>query len=411
MTMLLAGMSRPNAPRSAFKPTARPMPATNPMVEATRPTITASNSTEPRTWRWPAPMARSSASSRLRCATTIENVLKMMNEPTSSATTAKISRNVLKNERLSFRLLWLSAVMSFPLITSIFEVPGSDFERGADVADDLVLRDARTGLHVDRLELTGRAQHARRGGRRERGDGGAEQAVRAAELHDAGERVVVAPGLGDDRHRGAHLVAGVVGAPLVDDDLVGSPGTPALHDVDRAQVTVVDEAETERRRALAVAAERVALLVDDDRQSLHRPVGRGHAVGAAHRREQVGPDRAPALVAEALTAELLFGPHDRVGVLVDVVEEPVERVGDGRGEHERARHERDPQHHRDAGEQEANLLGPDPLERDLPHVARRPGSSSCRARNRHWVRTIRRRSRRRRGTPPGRRSPRRWGRG
>ncbi len=51
----------------------------------------------------------------------------MMNEPTSSATTPKISRNVLKNERLSFRLLWLSAVMSLPLITSMFLVPGSDF--------------------------------------------------------------------------------------------------------------------------------------------------------------------------------------------------------------------------------------------------------------------------------------------
>ena len=202
------------------------MPATNPTVDATRPTSTASNSTDPSTWRCPAPMARSSASSRLRCATMIENVLKMMNEPTSSATTPKISRNVLKNDRLSFRLLWLSSVMSLPLITSIFAVPGSRLQRGADVGDDLVLRDAGLGLHVDRLELPGRAEHARRGGRRERGDGRAEQAVGAAELHDAGERVVVAPGLGDDRHRVADLVAGVVGAALVDDDLVGSAADP-----------------------------------------------------------------------------------------------------------------------------------------------------------------------------------------
>ena len=41
---------------------------------------TASNSTEPSTWRWPAPIARSSAISRLRWATMIEKVLKMMND-------------------------------------------------------------------------------------------------------------------------------------------------------------------------------------------------------------------------------------------------------------------------------------------------------------------------------------------
>jgi hypothetical protein len=34
--------------------------------------------------------------------------VEMMNEPTSSATTPKMSRNVLKNDRLSFRSFWLS---------------------------------------------------------------------------------------------------------------------------------------------------------------------------------------------------------------------------------------------------------------------------------------------------------------
>ena len=43
-----------------------------------------------------APSARSRASSRVRCATMIENVLKMMNEPTNSATNAKTSSAVLK---------------------------------------------------------------------------------------------------------------------------------------------------------------------------------------------------------------------------------------------------------------------------------------------------------------------------
>ncbi len=48
-TMELAGMSRPSAPSSALSPTASPMPATKPMVDATRPTSTASNSTDPST--------------------------------------------------------------------------------------------------------------------------------------------------------------------------------------------------------------------------------------------------------------------------------------------------------------------------------------------------------------------------
>ncbi len=51
MTMELAGMSSPSAPSSAFRPTARKIPATNPMTEAVIPTRTASNSTEPTTWR------------------------------------------------------------------------------------------------------------------------------------------------------------------------------------------------------------------------------------------------------------------------------------------------------------------------------------------------------------------------
>jgi hypothetical protein len=48
-----------------------------------------STSTDPSTWPRPAPIARSIANSRVRWATVIENVLKMMNPPTTSAMTAK----------------------------------------------------------------------------------------------------------------------------------------------------------------------------------------------------------------------------------------------------------------------------------------------------------------------------------
>ena len=68
------------------------MPAASPMTEASRPMTTASISTEPITCRRLAPIARISASSRVRCATMIENVLRIRKMPTNSATPAKPSR-------------------------------------------------------------------------------------------------------------------------------------------------------------------------------------------------------------------------------------------------------------------------------------------------------------------------------
>jgi hypothetical protein len=46
-------------------------------------------------------MARIRASSRVRCATMIENVLTIRNTPTNSATAAKPSRMLLKKPRNS----------------------------------------------------------------------------------------------------------------------------------------------------------------------------------------------------------------------------------------------------------------------------------------------------------------------
>ncbi len=66
---------------SPWSPTAIPIPATNPSAEATNPVTNASRTTDVRTWRRLAPIARSSAISRVRWATMIENVLKMMNAP------------------------------------------------------------------------------------------------------------------------------------------------------------------------------------------------------------------------------------------------------------------------------------------------------------------------------------------
>ena len=77
---------------SLSSPTASPKPRKRPVTAASAPTISASPSTESITWRRDAPIVRSVASSRIRCATVIEIVLKMTNAPTKSATPPKPSR-------------------------------------------------------------------------------------------------------------------------------------------------------------------------------------------------------------------------------------------------------------------------------------------------------------------------------
>ena len=91
-TVALFGRSMPIADMSLSRPTARPKPRKRPATAASAPTTSASPSTEAITWRRDAPIVRSVASSRIRCATVIEIVLKMTNAPTKSATPPKPSR-------------------------------------------------------------------------------------------------------------------------------------------------------------------------------------------------------------------------------------------------------------------------------------------------------------------------------
>ena len=77
----LTGMPDPSDDRSFVSPHDSPKPANSPSPDPNRPTTSASAVTERVTWPRLAPTARSRAISRDRCATTIENVLAMMNEP------------------------------------------------------------------------------------------------------------------------------------------------------------------------------------------------------------------------------------------------------------------------------------------------------------------------------------------
>ena len=86
------------AGRSPWRRTRRPGPwpararRTGPTSDAPAPISSASDSTEPSTWRRSAPTIRSSPSSRVRWATVIESVLKIVKAPTRMATPPNTSR-------------------------------------------------------------------------------------------------------------------------------------------------------------------------------------------------------------------------------------------------------------------------------------------------------------------------------
>ena len=108
----------PNPRRSASSPSAASTPRPRPIAEETSPTMAASASTERNTWRRLAPTIRSRASSRVRCPTMIENVLKMVNPPTNREMNAKTRRAVEKNESAWLTELVCSFTTVWPVTTS-----------------------------------------------------------------------------------------------------------------------------------------------------------------------------------------------------------------------------------------------------------------------------------------------------
>ena len=89
-----AGSCMPIAVNRLLRPAASATPTPMPTADASRPITSASSSTRPRTWRRVAPTIRSSPNSFVRCATVIESELKIVNEPTSTATPANASSTV-----------------------------------------------------------------------------------------------------------------------------------------------------------------------------------------------------------------------------------------------------------------------------------------------------------------------------
>lgn len=81
----------PMPPISFIRPTARPTPAPTPSTDPTTPSSSASTSTDRLTCRREAPTARISPISRVRWATSMENVLMIRKMPTRNAIPANPS--------------------------------------------------------------------------------------------------------------------------------------------------------------------------------------------------------------------------------------------------------------------------------------------------------------------------------
>ena len=123
---------------------------------------------------------RSSANSRVRCATVIENVLKMMNAPTNSEMPANASSAVCRKPRLSrMSLDWLAAC-SEPVRTCTVG-PSSRVSSRLTACASAALLDGR----VDLVELVDLARDALGLGQREHRDGRAAERVDALDLDDA----------------------------------------------------------------------------------------------------------------------------------------------------------------------------------------------------------------------------------
>ena len=96
-TVPAVGRSIPIATKSALSNLASPSPRNRPTTEPKMPMMRASTITDVRTWRRDAPIVRSVANSRVRCAIVMPSVFAITKLPTKSAMPAKASRKFWRN--------------------------------------------------------------------------------------------------------------------------------------------------------------------------------------------------------------------------------------------------------------------------------------------------------------------------
>ena len=194
---------------------AKPTPATMPVTDASTPITSASSSTERSTWRRLAPIVRSIANSRVRWATVIANVLKMMNAPANTVAPANASNSGVRKSLMPPAVsLACSAAASGPVCT--FTSLGNGLD---DALLQLVLADAGFGLDRDRRRLADAVEPLLRVGEGGADDGGATDGGGGAELEYAHQRDRLQALIGGQLQVLAELQVLVVGQLRVDDHI------------------------------------------------------------------------------------------------------------------------------------------------------------------------------------------------
>jgi hypothetical protein len=122
-TSPVSGSAAPAAANSLVSPFAMPRPAASPISDATVATTSISTKIDSSTWRRSAPIVRSVANSRVRCAIVIESVLKITNAPTKSAIPAKASRKYFR--KLSPWVTWFASDCAWSVDVSTCADAGS----------------------------------------------------------------------------------------------------------------------------------------------------------------------------------------------------------------------------------------------------------------------------------------------
>ena len=243
-----------------------------PIAEATIPMASASPVTDERICRRDAPIARSSADSRVRWATRIENVLWMLNVATMRAMPANASRMIWKKPRKSLSMSACCSAVSSVLRQRLDPRRHQlrDLVAQGLGADAVLGGDEHGGDAVGPVgqQVASRVEREGRVGRR-------AEAVDVAERGDADDRDLDRVGREDGGAVADGEVA-VLGRAAVDDDLVRRGRGAALGEAVRVEVGIVDPVGGGGGRA--VAADAVAVGVEDRADALDRGHGGADAV-------------------------------------------------------------------------------------------------------------------------------------
>ena len=349
---------------SSFRPTASPSPENSPMIDASRPITSASTITEASTCRRDAPIVRSVANSRVRCATVIDSVLKITKAPTNRAMPANVSRKyrmIVVNVATSSES---SLACSVPDRT-VTDVPSSSRMRvtsssGATPSSAAACTASSSPSLSRSAWAVGMSKMANVAPPSELSS--PYRAIPTISNSWAGPRAAT-----PIRSPSGEVL--VVGDPLVDRELPRARRPAALDEVERIEAVVLGRGlDAEREGGGASRVDRLAVRLEQLGLEVGHRAGRHlDAVDVPDLLEDVLRDRS-GLRLLALEADAgVLAADDRVGAGVRLDEDGVERLVDRVREHVGAAHHRDAEDDRDRRQHRPELAPGEAAERDPDH--------------------------------------------